>query len=143
MSYTNPGVTDFKDYFARDFPYGVTTAYVMDADIQKAETDAASFINEDLFGSQGIYTLGFLNLAAHFLCTNLQASSQGISGQFSFLQASKSVGSVSESFSIPQRILDNPELSMLTKTIYGAKFLFMILPQLSGQMFVTYGRTTP
>lgn len=141
MSYVNPGVQDFKDYFNRDFPYGSTQETVMDSDIVKAETDASININPNLFLNQGIYTLGFLNLAAHFLVLNLRASSQGIAGNYSWLQSSKSVGSVAESFSIPDRILENPSFAMLSKTTYGAKYLFMILPQLVGQIFSVAGTT--
>lgn len=137
----NPIVQDFKAYFTRDFPYGTTSDTVNDLDIQKAIDECAIMINEDLFTSQDSYTLGFLNLSAHYMVTNLRNSSQGVMGQFSWLQSSKSVGSVSEAISIPQRILDNPELSMLAKTNYGAKFLFMILPQLTGQIFTVHGRT--
>ncbi len=100
-------------------------------------------INQNLFPNQGSYTLGYLLLSAHFLVTNLRASSQGMNGQFNFLQQSKGVGSVSESFGIPERILANPYFSMLTKTNYGAMFLQLILPQLSGQMFSVMGTTLP
>lgn len=140
-AYTDPSVDDFKVYFVRDFPYGATVASVMDADITKALNDSSINLNPNLFDSQGIYTVGFLNLAAHFLVLNLRASSQGIAGQYTWLQSSKSVGSVNESFNIPQRILDNPEFAMLSKTTYGAKYLYMVLPQLSGQAFTVAGRT--
>lgn len=141
--YTNPTVADFKAYFTRDFPYGVTDDTVMDSDIQRAIDETAVFINPELFGTQDSYTIGFLLLSAHNLVTNLRASSQGINGQYSFLQQSRSAGSVSESLAIPQRILDNAEYAMLTKTNYGSKFLFMILPQLSGQVYIVRGRTLP
>lgn len=138
-SYINPVVTDFKSYFVRDFPYGITSSAVMDSDINNAILDTSLFINSGLFSTQASYTNGFLLLTAHFLVMSLRASTQGIAGQYSWLQASKSVGSVSESFSIPQRILDSPEFSMLSKTNYGAKFIFLILPQLSGQVFAVGG----
>jgi hypothetical protein len=77
------------------------------------------------------------------LVLNIRSSSQGINGQFNFLQQTKSVGAVSEGFAIPQRILDNPYFSMLTKTNYGAEYLQLLLPQLAGQMFVVAGTTLP
>lgn len=143
MPFTNPTVADFKAYFTRDFPYGVTPETVNDSDIQRAIDEAAVFINSELFGAQVNYNIGFLLLSAHNLVMNLRMSSQGLSGQFSWLQQSRSAGSVSESLAIPQRILDNAEYAMLTKTNYGAKFLFMILPQLSGQVYTVRGRTLP
>jgi hypothetical protein len=140
---TTPSATDFKAYFVRDFPFGSTADEVMDADITKAIADAAFLINEALAGSQEEYNTLYLNLTAHFLVMNLRSSSQGISGQYSFLHGSKGVGSVSESISIPQRILDNPEFAMLCKTNYGAKYVMMILPRLAGQMFIVQGTTQP
>lgn len=143
MAYTNPDVTSFKDYFMRDFPYGSTTDDVMDSDIVKAETQASIFINQCLFGNQGIYDIGFLLLSAHFLVMNLRASSQGVSGKYTWLQTGRSVGSVSESIAIPERIESNPEFAMLSQTNYGASFLFMVLPQLSGNMVAVFGGTNP
>lgn len=100
-------------------------------------------MNPGLFSTQANYTLGYLMLSAHFLVLNIRSSSQGISGQYSWLQTNKNVGSVSEGLQIPQRILDNPEFAMLSKTNYGARFLMMVLPQLTGQIFNVYGRTLP
>lgn len=100
-------------------------------------------INPALFPDQTSYTMGYNLLAAHYLVLNLRASSQGINGQYNFLQQSKSVGSIAESFGIPPRILDNPTFAMLCKTNYGAQYLQLLLPQLSGQMFTTFRSTLP
>lgn len=142
MAYENPSVAEFKAYFNRDFPYGsdVETS-VTDDDIVKAFQMVNVNINQCLFGYQASYTVGYLLMSAHYLVMNLRASSQGINGQFSWLEQSKSVGNVSQAFAIPQRILDNPYFSMLTKTDYGAQFLQLILPQLVGQVSIAYGRT--
>lgn len=144
MAYDNPSVADFKIYFNRDFPYGTDLdTTILDSDITKAFTLVNVNVNEDLFATQADYNIGYLLLSAHYLVMNIRSSSQGLNGQFNFLQASKGVGSVSESFSIPQRILDNPDWSMLAKTNYGAQFLQLIIPQLSGQMFNVAGSTRP
>lgn len=143
MAYTNPDVQSFKDYFTRDFPYGSTADTVMDSDIVKAETQASIFINQCLFGNQGIYDIGFLLLSAHYLVMNIRASSQGIAGKYPWLQTGKSVGSVSEQFAIPERIEGNAEYTFLCQTNYGAQFLFMVLPQLSGAIFPIWGGTNP
>lgn len=143
MAYTYPDATAFKAYFTRDFPYGSTTEQVMDADINKAIDEAKFNFNEALFGSQAEFNIGFLYLTAHYLVSDLQASSQGIAGQYNWLQTSKSAGNVSESFQIPDRILNNPEFAMFSKTRYGAKFLSLIMPRIIGQIFTVCGRTKP
>ena len=144
MAYNNPAVSDFKNQFFRDFPYGTDmSTSVLDQDIAIAFVSTNVNISQDFFADQGSYTLGYLLLTAHYLVLNLRASSQGLNGQFNFLQASKGVGSVSESFAIPQRILDNPELAMYAKTNYGAQYLQLILPQLTGQMFTICGGAQP
>jgi hypothetical protein len=139
--YTIPGVSDFKSYFVRDFPYGSTQDAVMDADITNAMQDCAAYINPDLFQDQPSFNIGFFNLSAHFMVMSLRASSQGVAGQFSWLQNSKGAGAMSEGLSIPQRITDQPHLAVLTKTNYGLKYLFLILPQMVGVGFTIRGET--
>lgn len=143
MAYTNPTISDFQAYFFRDFPYGTTMDDVQDQDITNAFADALFTFNPALFTSQANYTLGVLLLSAHYLVTNLRNSSQGIAGQFSWLQTSKGVGSVSEGIAIPERILAYPQYTMLTKTNYGAKYLQLILPLMVGQMFTSYADVNP
>lgn len=144
MAFENPSVADFKTYFNRDFPYGTDIATsVTDEDIARAFQETNVNFNQDLWGDQGSYNVGYLLLSAHMLVMNLRSSSQGLSGQFGWLQSGKSVGSVSESFSIPQRILDNPEFAILSKTTYGARYLALLLPQLAGQVYTVCGSTRP
>lgn len=140
MAYTNPSVADFKNFYTRDFPYGTDpNVSVLDEDITKAFTFANINVNQALFGDQGSYNVGYLLLSAHYLVMNLRSSSQGINGQFAFLEASKGVGAVNVSFSIPQRVLDNPDWSVLMKTNYGATYLQILLPALAGQMYTVPG----
>lgn len=134
--YAQPTVNEFQGYFNRDFPYGnVDLTTVQDADITKALTQQQNTINPGLFPTQNVYTQGALLLAAHYLVMNLRAASQGIAGKFDWLENSKSVGSVSASYSIPDRMMENPELAILATTAYGAQFLWLVLPYLTGQMF--------
>lgn len=145
MAFINPTVNDFKAFFVRDFPFGTDpNVAILDADVSRAQ----SFVNNTtfnpaLFCDQNAYNIGFNLLTAHYLVTNLRASSQGLNGQFSFLEQSKSVGAIAQQFGIPQRILDNPDWSMLCKTNYGAMYLQQLIPQLSGQIFPVIGRTKP
>lgn len=144
MAYENPSVADFKSFFNRDFPYGTDPeTQVLDSDITKAFTMTNVNMNQGLFGYQTSYNIGYLLLSAHYLVMNLRASSQGINGQFNFLESSKGVGSVSEAFAIPQRVLDNPDWAILCKTNYGAQFIQLVLPQLAGNMFIARGSTRP
>lgn len=144
MPYDNPTVAEFKAQFSRDFPYGTDPATsVTDADIVNAFNYTNVNFNPDFWIDQNAYSLGYNLLSAHFLVLNIRQSSQGISGQYNFGEQSKSAGQVSQSFAIPQRILDNPEFAMLTKTNYGAQYLFLLLPQLSGQIFSIHGSTRP
>lgn len=144
MAFINPTVADFKAYFTRDFPYGTDpNTSVTDADIAKAMQMTNINFNPGLWADQGSYSVGYELLSAHYLVLDLRASSQGISGQWSWLEASKSVGGVSQAFSIPQGILDNPYYSMLTKTNYGAQYLQLVYPQLMGQVFLAPGSTRP
>lgn len=142
MAYTNPTLTDFKAYFQRDFPFSNTDlSTVQDGDITKAISQMENLINPCLFNNQNIYTQGALLLSAHFLVQNLRASSQGIAGKFEWLVNSKSVANVSAGFSIPDRLMENPQLAMLVSTTYGTQYLYIVLPQLTGQMFAVDGGT--
>lgn len=144
MSFINPSVDEFKEYFARDFPFGTDPQKnVLDSDIAKAFMQVNATINASLFCDQSQYTLGYLYLAAHYLVENFKASSGGIYGTFKFLEASKSVGSVSRSSSIPQGFLDNPKFAMLAADAYGAKYLSMIYSRLIGGVGIAPGRTLP
>lgn len=142
--YNAPTIENFKTYFFRDFPYGSDPATgVTDQDIAKAYGQTNVNINQGLFSSQEDFNIGYLLLAAHWLCVDLRMASQGVGGNYSWVTTSKSVGSVSEGYQVPQRILDNPEFAMLAQTNYGAKYLQLLLPRLTGQMFNVRGSTRP
>lgn len=144
MAYLVPSIQDFKNQFYRDFPYGTDPAVsVLDIDISNAINFAAYQVNQELFSDQTSFSIGYLLMTAHQMVLNLRASSQGLNGQYNWAQTQKAAAGVSESFQLPQRIIDNPELMMLTKTNYGAQYLQMILPLLTGQMFAVCGTTRP
>lgn len=144
MAFVYPSVDQFKSYFFRDFPYGDDMGKnVLDADIAKAYQQANINFNEDFWGGQSSFEVGYFYLAAFYLVYDMQSSSQGLASTASWVETAKSVGNVSQSFAIPQRILDNPELAIYSTNKYGLKFLSMILPQLSGQIFGVIGSTRP
>lgn len=144
MPFSNPSVADFKARFTRDFPYDTDPKKgVLDSDIATAFVDTNVTISQRLFGDQASYTAGYLQLSAHYLVSNIQASTQGLNGTYEWLVTSKSVGSVSQSFGIPDRVLNNPAFSAIAKTNYGAKYLSMIWPSLIGPGFAIRGMTHP
>lgn len=143
MAYLTPTVDDFKARFARDFPYGTTLDTVTDNDVTIGLNQAGINFNPAQWFNQQAYTEGWLLLSAHQMVLNLRNSSQGIAGGYTWLENSKTAGSVSAGYSIPQRILDNPFFAMLTKTSYGAKYLELLAPQLVGQIFSVRGITHP
>lgn len=143
MAFIVPSTSDFKTYFTRDFPYGTTNNTVLDSDITKAIAEAGFNFNESLFDNQSQFTLGYLYLTAHYLVMDLRASTQGIAGDFPWLNNSKSVGSVSEGISIPEFMLKNPMLSHFGKTYYGVKYLSLVFPKIIGPVYATPGGTQP
>lgn len=144
MSFAFPSVDQFKAYFFRDFPYGTDMAVnVLDQDIAKAFQQANCNFNLDFWRDQASFEIGYFYLAAFYLVYDFQTSSQGLASTASWVETSKSVGNVSQSFAIPQRILDNPELAIYGSNKYGLKFLSLILPQLTGQIFGVIGSTRP
>ena len=150
--YDKPTVADFKAFFSRDFPYAPEAVPpdpqnpslgVTDADITRAMFEGQVTANTELAADQETYTMWYLYAAAHFLVMDIRASSQGLEGSFQWTTQSKSVGSVSESFAIPQMVIDNPLLNMWTKTPYGAKLLQMMLPYFIGNIVSVCGMTHP
>lgn len=115
---------------------------VTDYDLATAMLAAQSFnMTTALWGSQSAYTYAYNLLAAHYLCETLIAGGTGLKGKAEWLTNSKTVGNVTESYSIPDRILRSPILSKLSKTTYGSQFLELVAPQLIGN-FSTFHRCT-
>ncbi len=146
--YQDPAVLDFMNFYFRDFPYDTTNTgnfnlYILQQDILKAFQQANGQINADLYLTQQSFTQGILWLSAHYLCVNINNSSQGINGQFNWGTQSKGVGPVSQSFAIPQAIINNPYLYSFTKTTYGAAYILELYPRLTGGMSSARGWTKP
>lgn len=117
---------------------------VTDFDIAKALTLATAFNSSmSLFGSQAAYTTAMCLLAAHYLCTSVNAGQVGLNGQANWITAAKTVDGVTESFQIPKRILNSPYLSKLSRTVYGAQYLELVSPLLIGNIQSFRGVTQP
>ncbi len=147
MAFVTPSVDDFKDQFFRDFKYAPEGSendlnFITDRDINKAYAQALINFNAGIFGTDAEATLIFLWLAAFYLVYDLQTSAQGIGSQANFPVTSKSVGNVSASFQIPDKIMKNPTLAIYAMNGYGMKYLSMALPYTVGNVRVVNGTTT-
>jgi hypothetical protein len=148
MSWQIPSVQAFKDNFFRDFNYASATDQnnlnlVTDRDINKAYAEARLAFNPDLFGTDEQVTIVFLYLAAFYLVLDLQNSSQGLGAQANFPITGKSVGNVSINFSIPEKILKNPQLAIYAGNGYGMKYLSLVAPVIVGRVGIACGTTLP
>lgn len=144
MAYTNPSVADFKAKFFRDFPYGTDMRKnVLDDDIANGFLEANATINPSIWPTQAEYTIAYLLISAHFLTMAVRRGSQGVSSTGEFLESGKGVGPASQSFSIPQKYLDNPRLASFCSTGYGKQYCDMVYPKLTGVVLTVRGRSTP
>jgi hypothetical protein len=142
-----PAVSDFKARFTRDFQYSPGADQIVDADIQNALNDAVSLFNQSLWSSATETTTAFLFLAAHMLVMNLRPAGgpmavnvgKGARSGGGGVVLSKSVGSVSLTYAIPQRIQNSPILGPFMRTDYGQRYLQMLAPRLVGNVAVAAG----
>lgn len=116
--------------------------YITDEDIQKAMWQAYLNGNEDFGANDDEKIFIFLHLVAFYLVMDLKNASAGLNSSYAGLVASKSVGSVSESYNFPQWIVNNPLYSIYSQNGYGMKYLSLIIPYLSTTILFSTGRTT-
>lgn len=145
-----PTTDEFKAFFSRDFPFQPIVVppdvvepdkYVQDSDVTKAFLMTDLKFNEEFFGTQEEYTMGYLYLAAHTLAVNLRNSNSGYNSSFAWASTSQSVGSVSVSSAVPDSIQKNPLYAWLVSTNYGLEYLLIILPNLVAPFGIAPGRT--
>lgn len=117
--------------------------YVLDADISRAFQEAQFNLNQGLFASDAQITIGYMYLTAHYLVNDLRTAKAGIAAVAAFPVSSRTVGSVSESYDIPDAYKTSPIYSFYTQSAYGLKFLSLILPKLVGNVGVVAGWTNP
>lgn len=150
MDLTTITAANFKTQFPRDFPYAPSpnadvNKYILDSDIERAFAEAQMTFNQALIpgGSNAAIQLAYLYLTAHYLCIDIKNAQQGINSTGNLLVNSRAVGSVSESYQIPQRYLTNPQIGYLATTGYGNKYLSFILPALVGNVVGLFRQTNP
>lgn len=113
--------------------------YITDADISRAFTEAKMNFNPKLFPKCDECRVAFCYLAAHYLVIDLNNAMNPLALGGLGLVQSKSVGSVSESYAIPQWILNDKNLGLYAQTGYGRKYISLIMPKLHGNIIFTKG----
>lgn len=116
--------------------------FIAENDIMKAFAEARVNFNPSLFPDCHAAELVFYYLAAHYLVIDLNNASNPLALGTMGFTSSKSVGSVSESYGIPQWMLNNLTLGLYAQTGYGRKYLSLIRPYLLGNIILSKGRTT-
>lgn len=116
--------------------------YITDDDIQSAIGQALLNANMRFGATNEDKITIFLHLVAFYLVMDLKNASAGLNSSYAGLVASKSVGSVSESYNFPQWVVNSPIYSIYTTNGYGMKYLSLIIPYLSCTVLFSRGRTT-
>lgn len=180
-------VSDFKEWFVRDFPYlpeyiqdkvyfagdivyvspnfyqslvdnntaDVTDSeswqvikedesyYINDGDIEKAISEATLGFNKDLFEDCESKKLAMLYLIAFYLVVDIKNGMAGISSNaYASFVSNKSVGNVSEGYSVPAWVSGNPTYSIYLDNGYGKKYLSFIIPRITGFLYLADGAIT-
>jgi hypothetical protein len=117
--------------------------YVLDGDITKAFSEAKVNFNQGLFSDDDEIKLGYLYLTAHYLVNDLKAAKGGVNASAFMLATGRTVGSVSEQYSIPQFLVDSPMFAFYAQSAYGMKYMSLIGPSLIGNVGVVFGATLP
>lgn len=137
------GVAPNSDPTKWELTAGNIDDYVLDQDITNAFAEAKMGLNQGLFATDDDITLGYLYLTAHYLCNDLRASRAGLAAIGAMMVQSRSVGSVSETYAIPQGYLDSPVYAFYLTSAYGLKYLAMVIPALAGNVVAVLGTTRP
>lgn len=146
-------ISQFKARFNRDFQYqNVPDAalnsipdpdFIQDQDITNAFADAQVSLNQALLPDDPTITIAYLYLTAHCLCVNIQAANGGINNPAAMPVNARNVGSVSESYTIPEEYTESAQLATYTQTSYGLKYLSIMLPYLVGNFGAVCAVTNP
>lgn len=113
--------------------------YTQDSDILNAYNEAKVNFNESLFAKKETALMVFLYLTAHYLTVDFN---NAIGANNVGIPTSKSVGSVSEGYTIPKWLMDNAQLSVYSSTGYGIKYASLIKPYLIGNVMIFKGGPT-
>lgn len=118
-------------------------SYVLDADIDKAMDQAIMMVNPSIFEDNTTMTGAYYYCAAHYLVMDIRMAEQGLDSRGEGLVNSKSVGSVSMSFSLPEAFINDSTFGYFAQTGYGQKYLSIVIPRLAGRPGHAAGATRP
>lgn len=113
--------------------------YTQDEDIQEAIQEASINFNKSLFGDCNKAKTAFGLLVAHYLTIDFN---NAIGANNIGIPTSKSVGSVSEGYTIPAWLNNNEALSTFATTGYGVKYASLLRPYLVGNVMLFKGGVT-
>lgn len=120
-----------------------TADYVLDSDIDKSLSQGMANVNDEIFESDAIITAAFYYCAAHFLVMDIRMAEAGLDSRGEGVVSSKSVGSVSTSFTLPEAYSKDPQWSYFAQTAYGQKYLSYVIPRVTGLPMAVSDGTTP
>lgn len=113
--------------------------YTQEEDILNAYNEAKVNFNENLFPDEETALMVFLYLTAHYLTVDFN---NAIGNNNIGILTSKSVGSVSEGYSIPTWLNEDAALSVYASTGYGIKYASLIKPYKVGNIMLFKGGPT-
>lgn len=140
----NANLQPLTDLTAWELTQGNINSYLTDTDITKAISEALLNFADSIFGDTD-FKIPLLYLTAYYLVLDIKNSTAGLnSSAYTSFISSKSVGSVSESYSLPSWASNNPMFSLYLNNGYGQKYLTYLIPRLrSGTIgLFSYGATT-
>jgi hypothetical protein len=141
-------ISEFQTHFDRDFIYGTEIDTVRSKDIQAALDNAAMLQSTSIWDSTANAKTAFYLLAAHCLCKLIDSSGgldqgRGLRSTGKSPIASKGVGGMNISYTLPAELADSPILSDFMTTGYGKMYLQLLTPRLIGNMMGIRGGTNP
>lgn len=120
-------------------PREMANDFVQDQDIENAFSEATILFNPALWDGDANEELAYLYLTAHFMVTDLRRANAGLTSRPEFVASARTVGSVSETYELPDMYKNNPILNGYLKTGYGMKYLDLMLPNLVGNTVAICG----
>lgn len=138
--------------FNREFDYGASRAQVQDNDIQRAINETSVSFNPGLWDSSPIgatteQNIAYLYLAAHYMTLNIQGAGglasvnrgRGVKSSGGGTIQTKSIGSVSITYAIPDYVQNSAVLGQYMRTDFGQKYLALLAPRIVGNVAVVSG----
>lgn len=114
--------------------------YINNTDIEKALLEQEAMLPVARFDNVTL-AMAQKYLTAHCLCNDIKTSNAGLASQISFPVQSKSAGSISTSYGIPQAFMQKEIYAFYLTSQYGLKYLALLIPRIKGNIAIAYGWT--